>query len=190
MAGAYPDNESLHMHVNLSRQTVPAAESRCEQVAAALARRRRSADRLHLEVTESVVIDNPEARGRTARDSCALPASASASTTSEPATPRSAPSRQFPFDTLKIDRSFVVAMEQNAECREIVRTVLNLAATLDLEAIAEGAETAREIDALVSLGCEFAQGYYFSVPLPFSQALELSAAEFVPQPLAAASERF
>jgi EAL domain-containing protein (putative c-di-GMP-specific phosphodiesterase class I) len=97
--------------------------------------------------------------------------------------------QRLPVDTLKIDRSFVVAMEQNAECREIVRTVLNLAATLDLEAIAEGAETAREIDALVALGCEFAQGYYFSVPLPFDEALDLAVAEFVPQPVPLASER-
>jgi EAL domain-containing protein (putative c-di-GMP-specific phosphodiesterase class I) len=90
--------------------------------------------------------------------------------------------QRLPVDTLKIDRSFVVAMEQNAECREIVRTVLNLAATLELEAIAEGAETAREIDELVSLGCEYAQGYFFSVPLPFEAAFALAVAGFSRQP--------
>jgi predicted signal transduction protein with EAL and GGDEF domain len=84
--------------------------------------------------------------------------------------------QRFPVDTLKIDRSFVVAMEQNDECREIVRTVLNLAATLGLEAIAEGAESAREIEALAALGCDLAQGYYFSPPLPLAEALDLTTA--------------
>jgi diguanylate cyclase (GGDEF)-like protein len=97
--------------------------------------------------------------------------------------------QRLPVDTLKIDRSFVVAMEQNTECREIVRTVLNLAATLDLEAIAEGAETAREIDELIALGCEYAQGYYFSLPLPFEAAFDFSVAGFPQDPATPVSVR-
>ena len=50
--------------------------------------------------------------------------------------------QRFPVDTLKIDRSFIVGMDENNECREIVRTILNLAGTLGLDVIAEGTETA------------------------------------------------
>ena len=72
----------------------------------------------------------------------------------------------FPVDTLKIDRSFVAAMDQNGECREIVRTILSLAQTLGLDVIAEGAETAAQVDYLESLDCQFGQGYFFGRPLP------------------------
>jgi EAL domain-containing protein (putative c-di-GMP-specific phosphodiesterase class I) len=81
--------------------------------------------------------------------------------------------RRFPVDTLKIDRSFVVAMDESDECREIIRTVLNLAMTLGLEVIAEGAETETQVKYLQSLDCKFGQGYFYSRPVPADQALHL-----------------
>jgi EAL domain-containing protein (putative c-di-GMP-specific phosphodiesterase class I) len=75
----------------------------------------------------------------------------------------------FPVDTLKIDRSFVVGMDQNNECREIVRTILNLAGTLGLDVIAEGTETASQVDNLERLECRFGQGFFFSRPLPLDE---------------------
>ncbi len=81
--------------------------------------------------------------------------------------------RRFPVDTLKIDRSFVVAMDESDECRAIIRTVLNLAMTLGLEVIAEGAETETQIRYLESLDCKFGQGYFYSRPVPADQALHL-----------------
>ena len=77
------------------------------------------------------------------------------------------------MDTLKIDRSFVVAMDQNDECREIIRTILNLAQTLGLDVIAEGAETDAQVTYLESLDCQFGQGYFYSRPVPADQALHL-----------------
>jgi EAL domain-containing protein (putative c-di-GMP-specific phosphodiesterase class I) len=77
--------------------------------------------------------------------------------------------QRFPVDTLKIDRSFVAGMEQNDECREIIRTILNLARTLRLEVIAEGTETAAQVDDLEALDCGFGQGYFFSQPLPLDE---------------------
>ena len=53
--------------------------------------------------------------------------------------------QRFPVDTLKIDRSFVTGMDQNDGCREIIRTILNLARTLGLDVIAEGTETAAQV---------------------------------------------
>jgi len=72
----------------------------------------------------------------------------------------------FPVDTLKVDRSFVVAMEQNSECREIIRTIVSLARALGLDVIAEGAETAAQVEFLESLNCQFIQGYFFGRPVP------------------------
>ena len=77
--------------------------------------------------------------------------------------------QRFPVDTLKIDRSFVSEMDRNDGCREIVRTVMNLARTLGLEVIAEGTETAEQVHDLERLGCRFGQGYFFSKPLPLEQ---------------------
>ena len=77
--------------------------------------------------------------------------------------------QRFPVDTLKIDRSFIVGMDENNECREIVRTILNLAGTLGLDVIAEGTETASQVDNLEQLECRFGQGFFFSRPLPLDE---------------------
>jgi EAL domain-containing protein (putative c-di-GMP-specific phosphodiesterase class I) len=77
--------------------------------------------------------------------------------------------QRFPVDTLKIDQSFVARMEHNHECREIIRTILNLARTLGLDVIAEGIETAAQGQYLEGLDCRFGQGYSFSRPLPLDE---------------------
>ncbi|MFZ1700713.1 MAG: EAL domain-containing protein [Pyrinomonadaceae bacterium] len=73
---------------------------------------------------------------------------------------------RFPIDLLKVDRSFVSAMEENTENGEIVRTVIALAKALNLKVVAEGIESIHQFHQLRILGCEFGQGYLFSKPLP------------------------
>jgi diguanylate cyclase (GGDEF)-like protein len=77
---------------------------------------------------------------------------------------------RFPFDTLKIDRSFTRAIGQAGDTMEIVRTILPMAYSLRLNVIAEGVETAEQLEMLRTLQCEFAQGYYFSKPVPADEA--------------------
>jgi len=77
---------------------------------------------------------------------------------------------RFPLDTLKIDRSFTRAIGQNGDTTEIVRTILPMASSLRLDVIAEGVETAEQVEVLRKLRCEFAQGYYFSKPVPADEA--------------------
>jgi PAS domain S-box-containing protein len=72
--------------------------------------------------------------------------------------------RQIPVDTLKIDRSFISHMDSDPESREIVRTIIMLAHNLGLMVVAEGTETKEHINLLKQLGCEMAQGYFFSRP--------------------------
>lgn len=73
--------------------------------------------------------------------------------------------RRFSLDVLKIDRSFVSDIASNTESREIVKTILRLGRNLGIEVIAEGVETTEQVNVLQSLGCEYAQGYFFSEPL-------------------------
>jgi diguanylate cyclase (GGDEF)-like protein len=72
--------------------------------------------------------------------------------------------RRFPVDVVKIDKSFVSGLGTNDEDTAIVNAVVRLAGALGLRTIAEGVETAAQLDALAVLGCEFGQGYYWSVP--------------------------
>jgi diguanylate cyclase (GGDEF)-like protein/PAS domain S-box-containing protein len=74
--------------------------------------------------------------------------------------------KRFPVDTLKIDRSFVSGLGQNAEDTAIVQAVVTMAHTVGLTVTAEGVETTEITDHLQGLGCDLAQGYYFAKPLP------------------------
>jgi diguanylate cyclase (GGDEF)-like protein/PAS domain S-box-containing protein len=69
---------------------------------------------------------------------------------------------RLPFDSLKIDRSFVSNLDGSG--REIVKTVVQLAGTLGMTVVAEGVETRAQLEALQALGCGYAQGYYFCKP--------------------------
>lgn len=74
--------------------------------------------------------------------------------------------QSFPVDTLKIDRAFVSRMDSDRETVEIVRVIISLGHSLGLEVVAEGVETRAQLDLLAELGCERAQGYLFSKPVP------------------------
>lgn len=82
---------------------------------------------------------------------------------------------RFPIDLLKVDRSFVSAMEENSENGEIVRTVIALAKALNLKVVAEGIESIHQYHQLKILGCEYGQGYLFSKPLPVADIERLLA---------------
>jgi diguanylate cyclase (GGDEF)-like protein/PAS domain S-box-containing protein len=72
--------------------------------------------------------------------------------------------RKFPVQVLKIDRSFVMAMQHNADDAAIVTSVITLAHALDLRVVAEGVEQSSQLDALRALGCDFVQGFLLCRP--------------------------
>ncbi len=80
---------------------------------------------------------------------------------------------KFPVDYVKIDRSFVGELEEESGARELVKGMIDLVHALGLEAIAEGVETAGQLERLRELGCDMAQGHYFSRPLPSGTASSL-----------------
>ncbi|HEX8151357.1 MAG TPA: EAL domain-containing protein, partial [Pyrinomonadaceae bacterium] len=119
---------------------------------------------LRLEITESVVMSHAEAACATLGR---LRAQGLGVSIDDFGTGYSSLSylHRFPVDTLKVDRSFIGRMGEGDENGEIVRTIITLARNLDMQVVAEGVETARQGDLLRGLGCEFAQGYFFSRPL-------------------------
>jgi diguanylate cyclase (GGDEF)-like protein len=73
--------------------------------------------------------------------------------------------RRFSFDEIKLDRSFVAAIEHDPSAAAIVRATLSLGRSLGLDAVAEGVESAEQLAMLDAEGCRLAQGYYFSPPV-------------------------
>jgi diguanylate cyclase len=88
----------------------------------------------------------------------------------------------LPLDTLKVDISFIRLIETDADNAEIVKVIIMLAHNLGMMAIAEGVETQAQLQHLQSLGCDFAQGYLLSKPLP-PQDIEQLIASLRPAPI-------
>jgi diguanylate cyclase (GGDEF)-like protein/PAS domain S-box-containing protein len=82
----------------------------------------------------------------------------------------------LPFDHLKIDRSFVIGLQTSPENREIVRTVVSLARSLDKRVVAEGIETQEQLEQLIALGAHVGQGYLLSRPLTAEATAAMLAA--------------
>jgi len=161
---------NVDMHVNLSpRQLLH--PNIVDRVADALTESGVDSRRLHVEVTESLLIDNADAAGALLRDLRDLQIGLSLDDFGTGYSSLSS-LRQFPFDMLKIDRSFLL----DADARrsdEIVRTVAALARTLGMQVTVEGLETAEQYSRMRTLGVDYGQGFYFAAPLPAEEATEM-----------------
>ena len=85
--------------------------------------------------------------------------------------------QRLPVDVLKLDRSFIAHLGEQAQDAQIVAAVVHMAKALELAVVAEGVETPEQLAALQRLGCDLAQGYYFAKPMPadaMTALLELS----------------
>jgi diguanylate cyclase (GGDEF)-like protein/PAS domain S-box-containing protein len=162
--------EGVDMHVNLSPRQLLQPDL-VERIAAAIADSGVAPERLHLEVTESLLIENAEAAAELLR---ALRQINVRLSLDDFGTGYSSLSslRQFPFDMLKIDRSFLLDADA-VRADEIVRTVASLARVLGMDVIVEGLETSEHADRMRGLGIVFAQGFYFARPLPPDEAARL-----------------
>ncbi|MDY6978918.1 MAG: EAL domain-containing protein [Pseudomonadota bacterium] len=81
--------------------------------------------------------------------------------------------RHFPFDVLKIDRSFVNGISDNTHDLELVNATIAMGHNLGMVVVAEGVETHEQLDILTQHGCDVAQGYYFSKPVPPGELVAL-----------------
>ena len=87
--------------------------------------------------------------------------------------------QRFDADVLKVDRSFVTKMLESEDSAELVRTIINMAHNLGMQVVAEGVESKEQFARLRALGCEYAQGYLFSKPVPAAVAEDFLRPEAV-----------
>lgn len=156
---AAPDFVSVNLSARqLARDDVPALVCR------ALARAGLDAAHLELELTESAVLENPDAARRFLDEVVKLGASLAID---DFGTGQSSLSLlpSLPFSKLKIDRSFVSDMDVDPNSYEIVRVIVGLAKALGLRAVAEGVERESQAKLLRDMGCYFGQGFHYHRPL-------------------------
>jgi EAL domain-containing protein (putative c-di-GMP-specific phosphodiesterase class I) len=75
----------------------------------------------------------------------------------------------LPIDILKLDRSFIAKFSDKNS--KVVKSIIQLGHELNLQIVAEGIETQTQLNAIISMGSEYAQGYYFEKPLPFEEII-------------------
>jgi diguanylate cyclase (GGDEF)-like protein/PAS domain S-box-containing protein len=129
---------------------------------------------LDLELTETAVMQNPDAAAKTLRQLKALGIGLNMD---DFGTGYSSLNylQRFPFDTIKIDRSFVAGLGSRAENRDLIRTIVELAKNFNMKVVAEGVETQVQSAELKALGCHEGQGFLFSRPVHAIAAGELIA---------------
>jgi EAL domain-containing protein (putative c-di-GMP-specific phosphodiesterase class I) len=153
----------LAVSVNLSAKQLmhPNLTSQVKEI---LADTNLKPSQLKLEVTESTVMEHSERSLKVLSDLDQLGVNLS---TDDFGTGYSSLSylQRFPFERLKIDRSFINMMDTDARSGAIVKTILMLGENLNIEVVAEGIETVSQLEKLRSLGCSIGQGFLFSRPI-------------------------
>jgi diguanylate cyclase (GGDEF)-like protein/PAS domain S-box-containing protein len=174
----YPCDPPLAISVNLSPRQFPEPYL-IEQIAEVLRETGLLPAALRLEITESVLLDDHElARGVLTR----LRGLGVGLKIDDFGTGYSSLAylAQLPFDTLKIDRSFTLQL-QGGDCNsEIVESILDMAHSLGMQVVAEGVERNDQLTRLISMGCEFGQGFFFSKPVSAEDAERLVAGVMAP----------
>lgn len=159
--------QGLTISVNVSAMQVQFGHFLAD-LTALLERHQLEPQRLELELTESVILDDPdqalamlhairETGVRLALDDFGTGYSSLSYL------------RTFPFDTLKIDRSFITELLTREDAQAIVRMITELAITLGKRTVCEGVETAEQLDAICATGCNEVQGYLISAPVPLHE---------------------
>jgi diguanylate cyclase (GGDEF)-like protein/PAS domain S-box-containing protein len=171
---AYPSSPPLAVSVNLSARQI-ARDDLPDSVLAVLARTGLPAGSLELEITETVAMRDPQASGvalrrlhdlgvRLALDDFGIGYSSLAYIS------------RLPLDIIKVDRLFVANASASTTNDSIVALAVQLAHSLPAEATAEGIERQEELDAVIRLGYDRGQGYFFAKPMPAHAAEKALAA--------------
>jgi EAL domain-containing protein (putative c-di-GMP-specific phosphodiesterase class I) len=164
-AATWPSEINISINVSSLQLT---NQNLVNVIISALASARVPADRLELEITESVFIQNTVANLSTLKKLHELGVKFAMD---DFGTGYSSLGYllSFPFSKIKIDRSFITGLSDKKESRAIVRAVANLARDLKMIVTAEGVETDQQLEQVRILGCSEMQGYLFSHPLPAAE---------------------
>ncbi len=167
---ADPQAAPAAISVNLSRVQMSPAETLRDLLLDVLATTGMPAQCLQLEVTEREVMRDPIAARRLMNELRELGVRLAMDDFGT-GTSSLGCLRDFPFDTIKIDRSFLNELESNADVLALVQATLTLLDNLGRASVAEGVESAAQLAVLQSLGCRYAQGYHLSRPLAPAEVL-------------------
>ena len=138
-----------------------------QMVAAVLEETALDPNQLELEITESILLRDVDANLRTLRDLKGLGIRIAMDDFGTGYSSLGNP-RNFPFDKIKIDRSFVCDLEENPDAAAIVHAVVGLGHSLGMATCAEGVETGEQLAYLRGQGCSEVQGYFYSKPKPIA----------------------
>ncbi|BBI67656.1 hypothetical protein PKHYL_18470 [Psychrobacter sp. KH172YL61] len=86
--------------------------------------------------------------------------------------------QDYPFDFIKIDKSFISKIDTDRTQHAIVKAILDLADALNMHVVAEGIETEQQRDVLLDMGCKNGQGYWFGKPVPADVATEMLVKQY------------
>ena len=168
-AAAWP--VGVRVAVNISPRQM-AHDDLMETIQAALLESDQSGERLELEITENALLEYYAAAQKALKELKELGVRIAMDDFGTGFTSLSH-LRDFPFDRIKIDRSFIREMTVSDQGGAVVRAVLGLAASLGIETAAEGVETRAQFEALAAYGCDEAQGFLFSAPRSADEITEL-----------------
>ena len=157
------------IHVNLARKQLLVGKL-ADEVMGALKRHGVAPECLHLEITESEIMDDPEhaaaVLGDLRRRGVKIDVDDFGTGYSSLAT-----LHELPLDVLKIDQSFIAKMSEDHCFAALVHAVTTLAQNLGLATVAEGIETSDQVAMLQSMDCDYGQGHYFAKPMSSDEAL-------------------
>ncbi|HLO52342.1 MAG TPA: EAL domain-containing protein [Kamptonema sp.] len=163
--------ESFSVSVNFSAHQFSQPDL-IDQIDEILAETQLNPQCLKLEITETAIIENPESAAILLQQLRARKIQLSLDDFGMGYSSLSY-LNSFPVDTLKVDKSFVQRLDGNSENLGLVPAIMCIAKTMGMRVIAEGIETAQQLDQLRNLDCDFSQGYLFSRPLDAQKLIEL-----------------
>ncbi|WBH15746.1 putative bifunctional diguanylate cyclase/phosphodiesterase [Sphingomonas radiodurans] len=169
VARSWPDNVRVAVNVSPVQFRSPGLSTVILQ---ALSESGLPPQRLELEITESLFIDNPETTLASLHSLRSLGVRVALD---DFGTGYSSLSylRAFPFDKIKIDRSFIIDLLKSDGATAIIKSITTLAEALGMETTAEGVENADQLDILREQGCSHIQGYYFSRPVVEEEVIRM-----------------
>ncbi len=186
-AAAAPGDPPLFLTVNVSGMDLRRPDFAANTVAI-LAEGGIDPRDIHLEITESMLISDPEVSVRTLQQ-CRDHGMKIAIDDFGTGYSSLNYLHTLPVSTLKMDRSFAKALLSDPAGRKVIAAILHLGGELDLDVVAEGIEAEDEAAVLTAMGCGYGQGFLFARPAPLAEAVEL-VATWRPAPLTRPAARF